>query len=75
MIRTEGIRELNGFDERFFLYFEDNDLSQRASALGDIMFNPGTKVIHGYAREAQSNSRAFIAQLRSMFGYFDKHGW
>ncbi|MCL2749543.1 MAG: glycosyltransferase [Coriobacteriia bacterium] len=75
MIRTEAFRELNGFDERFFLYFEDNDLSQRASELGDIMFNPGTKVIHGYAREAQSNSRAFIAQLRSMFGYFDKHGW
>ena len=75
MIRTEAFKALNGFDERFFLYFEDNDLSLRASELGDIMFYPSSSVIHGYAREAQSSSRAFIAQLRSMFRYFGKHGW
>ena len=75
MIRTEAFKELNGFDERFFLYFEDNDLSLRASELGEIMFYPGTKVTHGYAREARSNTRAFVAQIQSMFRYFRKHGW
>ncbi|MDR1089425.1 MAG: glycosyltransferase [Coriobacteriales bacterium] len=75
MIRTAVFKELNGFDERFFLYFEDNDLSLRASELGEIMFYPGTQVIHGYARESRSNARAFVAQIQSMFRYFGKHGW
>ena len=75
MIRTEIYKKLKGFDERFFLYFEDNDLSMRASELGEIVFYPGTKVKHGYAREARSSARAFIAQIQSMFRFFGKHGW
>ncbi len=32
--RTEVLRELGGFDEGFFMYFEDADLSLRAGAAG-----------------------------------------
>ena len=29
MIRTDVFKENHGFDERFFMYFEDADLSRR----------------------------------------------
>ena len=34
MIRGELFRTLKGFDERFFVYFEEVDLSLRAKKLG-----------------------------------------
>jgi GT2 family glycosyltransferase len=75
VIRTEVFRQIKGFDERFFLYFEDNDLSRRAQAYGNLIFYPQTSVIHRYQRLATHNTHAFLLQIRSMFHYFNKYGW
>jgi GT2 family glycosyltransferase len=75
IIRTEVFERIGGFDERFFLYFEDNDLSRRAHAFGSLVFYPQATVTHRYQRAALHNPRAFATQLRSMFRYFNKHGW
>lgn len=41
LIRTDVIKELGGFDERFFLFFEDIDLCRRVRALGkSILYFP-----------------------------------
>jgi N-acetylglucosaminyl-diphospho-decaprenol L-rhamnosyltransferase len=46
-IGREAFRELGGFDERFFLYFEDADLCRRASAAGmAIRYVPEAVVTH-----------------------------
>ncbi|MDR2196943.1 MAG: glycosyltransferase family 2 protein [Coriobacteriales bacterium] len=75
VIRTEVFRRIGGFDERFFLYFEDNDLSRRAREYGSLIFYPQVSVIHQYQRLAMSNNRAFLQQIRSMVRYFNKYGW
>jgi len=77
VIRTAVLRHLGGFDEGFFLYFEDTDLSCRVQeqALGRIMLYPGTAVVHRYERAALKSARAFAIQLRSMLRFFGKHGW
>ncbi|MDR2587678.1 MAG: glycosyltransferase family 2 protein [Coriobacteriales bacterium] len=75
VIRTEIFRQINGFDECFFLYFEDNDLSLRAHEHGNLIFYPQAAVVHHYRREAMSSTRAFLRQIRSMLHYFNKHGW
>ena len=46
MIRTEIFKKVKGFDERFFMYFEDVDLSRRARKFGKIIFYHKAKVIH-----------------------------
>lgn len=73
--RGATLRRLGGFDPRFFLYFEDFDLSKRAAALGQVAYVPAVRVTHfgGHAgRKGWRHRRMFIA---SMIQYFNKHGW
>jgi GT2 family glycosyltransferase len=75
VIRTKVFCKLKGFDERFFMYFEDNDLSRRAQDYGEIIFYPGTTVTHGYQRAGSKSPAALLVQLRSALQFFGKHGW
>ena len=46
---TEAMRRLNGFDEQYFMYFEDTDLSLRARLLGYPIFcQADAEIIHHY---------------------------
>jgi GT2 family glycosyltransferase len=45
--RRRAFEEVGGFDERFFMYFEDVDLGRRMRAAGwSIAFVPTTAVVH-----------------------------
>ena len=45
--RTHVLKEIGGFDERFFLYFEDADLSRRVQNHGyRTVYFPDVSVIH-----------------------------
>lgn len=47
MIRRDLACRLGGFDERFFLYFEETDLCRRAAALGwQTWYAPHSRVMH-----------------------------
>lgn len=46
-IRTAAFRHFGGFDERFFLYYEDDDLCLQALKAGyDCMLEPQARVLH-----------------------------
>jgi GT2 family glycosyltransferase len=48
--RREALEEIGGFDERFFMYLEDTELSLRARLAGwDIVLAPRSRVAHDYA--------------------------
>lgn len=47
--RREALDEIGGFDERFFMYMEDTELSLRARLAGwDIVMTPRSRVAHDY---------------------------
>jgi hypothetical protein len=53
MVRTEAIREVGGFDDRFFLYHEEMDLCTRLRKAGwGVFFVPGAQVIHWNAKSS-----------------------
>ncbi|MGH2457602.1 MAG: glycosyltransferase family 2 protein [Chloroflexota bacterium] len=55
-IRQTAFREIAGFDERFFLYMEDIDLSWRARLAGyTCLYAPGSVVGHDYALAIGAN--------------------
>jgi|TARA_A100001391_G_scaffold204169_1_gene198798 hypothetical protein len=74
--RTAAIQQAGGFDERYFLYFEDADLSRAVQQLGwRTTYCPDALVIHGWQREAHKNNKAAAIFVQSAFRYFGKWGW
>lgn len=75
LFRTETLKRLEGFDPRYFLYFEDYDLSLRTSKLARIAYVPAVRVVHhggGAARKGFSHIRMFTA---SAFKFYNRFGW
>jgi GT2 family glycosyltransferase len=73
--RSEILANLGGFDERFFLYFEDFDLSMRSRLLARNVYLPATHVIHERQSAHLRSWRLKFAFIRSAIQYFGKWGW
>jgi GT2 family glycosyltransferase len=76
LIRREAFDEVGGFDERFFLYWEDADLCRRLSNRDwDTWYHPGVAVRHP-AGQASRQAPALAEREfhRSVFRYYRKHG-
>lgn len=68
-------RELGGFDEHFFVYFEEVDLSARARAAGwRSLFYAGTRAYHkGCGSSERLKAHRLFYSLRSRLLYGAKH--
>lgn len=75
MMRTDVFKKIGGFDERYFMYFEDVDIGREAARYGKIAYLPSTQVYHAWHRDTVKSKSAFMQQLRSMFIYFKKWGF
>ncbi|MBN1378990.1 MAG: glycosyltransferase family 2 protein [Gammaproteobacteria bacterium] len=74
--RTNALKEVGGFDERYFLYFEDTDLSRVVQKHGwHTLYCPTALVIHVWRREAHKSIRGAWHFVCSAFRYFNKWGW
>lgn len=74
--RSEALRRAGGFDPRYFLYFEDVDLSRAVQAAGyRTVFLPEASVIHLWAREHHKSVRLALAFVQNGIKYFGKWGW
>lgn len=75
LFRTDALREVGLYDERYFMYFEDWDLSRRMHAKFKTVYYPKVCVYHGYDSGANKSKRLFKIYLNSAFSYFTKWGW
>lgn len=73
-IRTELFRDLNGFDEGFFLYAEDADLTNRVNRISRTVYVPEAKVCHGWERASYKHISVTKIHIRSLMRYFRKWG-
>jgi GT2 family glycosyltransferase len=75
-IRREVFDLLHGFDEQFFMYWEDADLCKRAHEAGwRVVYEPRVSVRHLGARSSRKRAVAStIAFHRSVLRYYLKHG-
>jgi GT2 family glycosyltransferase len=73
--RREQIQQLGGFDERFFMYFEEVDLCYRLSSQGQqIHFVPEAEIIHvGGGSTTQKGSWPYIQFFASLAQFYRKH--
>jgi GT2 family glycosyltransferase len=71
LIRRSALATTGGFDERFFLYFEETDFCARVRQRGHgVMYLPDTSFVHiGGLSAAQSAVRTFLAFRESCLLY------
>ncbi len=75
LARGDLLRDLGGFSTRYFLYFEDFDLSLRLGRVADIVYMPQVRIVHSggeAARKGWAHRRMFI---RSAITFFRRNGW
>lgn len=75
MMRKDVFQKLNGFDESFFMYFEDADLCKRIRDLNySVMYANMTSVIHLRGQSAKDGTPAISRDYRrSQIYYYRKH--
>lgn len=72
-IGREAFEELGGFDERYFMYFEDADLCRRAAVAGmPIRYLPDAVVTHVGGASSIGDYRFSPMHARSMRQYLQK---
>ncbi|WP_460802912.1 glycosyltransferase [Microbulbifer agarilyticus] len=74
--RRRFFEKLGGFDEKFFLYFEDYDLSLRTLKESMIMVNPGFRISHyggGASRKGIWHIKMFLRSAITFFVRYPKY--
>lgn len=74
-IRTDVFREMGGFDEGYFMYVEDADITQKALQHGRVCFVPQFRAIHAWHRSPSKHLGQAWLQFKSMGRYFRKWGF
>jgi len=75
LARTALLLKLGGFDPRFFMYFEDYDLSLRMGRHAAVAFVPGARIVHHGGEASRKGLRHVAWFARSAWHFFSTHGW
>ncbi|MBS0207282.1 MAG: glycosyltransferase family 2 protein [Planctomycetes bacterium] len=75
LVRSSLFHELGGFDERFFVYFEEVDFCERARQLAQrIVFLASARACHvGGGCSGKARGHSLFCSLRSRIAYAQKH--
>ena len=74
--RTDVLTSIGGFDDRYFLYFEDVDLSRKIQQAGyRTVYYPVAVVTHLWERSSYKSLKMTWVHIRSAIQYFNKWGW
>jgi GT2 family glycosyltransferase len=71
-VRADALDAAGGFDERFALYFEENDFLRRVH--GDVVYVPAARCRHLYNQSAAGPNEAGMLYAQSEVRYLRKWG-
>ena len=75
LVRTELLRRVGGFDPRYFMYFEDYDLSLRIGREAHVAYVPQARIVHHGGEAARKGARHVGWFVASAWKFFARHGW
>jgi len=74
--RTKPLTAVGGFDDRYFMYLEDADLSRKIQQAGyRTVYYPPATVTHLWERASHKSLKMTWVHIRSAIAYFNKWGW
>lgn len=69
LFRTAPLQSVGGFDERYFLYQEDADLSREMLSVGKTIFYPKVQIIHQWQRGYHKSLKLRFYAIQSALKY------
>lgn len=73
--RLSAFEKVGLFDERFFMYPEDIDITRRMHKYYRTMFWPGVTVVHAHRAASYKSKKMLKIHMWNMIKYFTKWGW
>lgn len=73
--RVECFKKVGLFDERYFMYPEDIDITRRMHKYYRTMFWPGVTVVHAHRAASYKSKKMLKIHMWNMIKYFNKWGW
>ncbi len=74
-LRTEALQQVGLFDERFFMYPEDIDLTRRIHQHYQTLFYPHATIVHAHRAASYKNYKYLWIHIANLCRYFNKWGW
>lgn len=75
LLRMSALADVGFFDERYFMYPEDIDLTRRLHSKYRTMYFPYAKVIHAHRAASYHSIRMLRIHIVNIIKYFNKWGW
>ena len=75
LLRIKALQQVGLFDERFFMYPEDIDLTRRMHRHYRTVYYPKVSIIHDHERESYRSLKMLLIHVRNLVKYFNKWGW
>lgn len=75
LLRTEAVLKARLFDERFFMYPEDIDLTRRIHRDYLTVYFPYATIVHNHTRASYHSLKMLWIHCVNMCRYFNKWGW
>ena len=74
-LRRTPLMQIGGFADKFFMYFEDFDLTIRLARVSRIAYVPTVKITHWGGNAARKGWRHIGMFVRSAITFYARHGW
>lgn len=74
-LRMSALKKVGLFDERFFMYPEDVDLTRRLHKNYETIFYPFVQITHHHRAASYKSWKMLKIHLHNMAKYFNKWGW
>ena len=75
LIRLQALRDCGLFDERFFMYPEDIDITRRIALKYKTVYYPAVSIIHDHRAASYKSKRMLRIHIVNIIKYFNKWGW
>jgi GT2 family glycosyltransferase len=75
LLRQSALQIIGLFDERYFMYPEDIDLTRRMAVVYDTIFFPQVSVVHVHGAASHKSLKMFTIHIINLCKYFNKWGW
>jgi len=74
-LRCSALQSVGFFDERFFMYPEDIDLTRRMAMKYQTIFYPNVSITHEYGGASYKSKKMLLIHTINIIRYFNKWGW